>query len=178
MTLLSIIKKDKYKKNQIKILILGLDNSGKTSILNNMLGKDQKGVIPTIGFNIINHKTADKNLNFWDIGGQLNLRNFWFNYFNDKFNEVLWVIDLSNLMNRYVENLDEFEKIKKYLINLKLVVVLNKLDLFEGDVEEVKSRIMNDLNLEELKTLGIKVEIITSSIFQDNSALLHTLLEV
>lgn len=170
MTLLSVIKKDKYKRNQVKVLVLGLDNSGKTSILYNIIGKKDV-IIPTIGFNIVNFK-EDKVINFWDIGGQLQLRNFWFNYFNDKFDKVMWIIDL---VGRYEENLLEFNKVKEYLVNLELIVVLNKSDLYEGDIEKFKQKVIEDMKLDELKL--VKVKVFVSSIYEKNEELRKAVME-
>jgi ADP-ribosylation factor-like protein 3 len=51
------------------MLLLGLDNAGKTSILKRLAGDEITETKPTQGFNI---KTVSKEgfkLNVWDIGG-------------------------------------------------------------------------------------------------------------
>ena len=52
MVLLSIIRKNKHKERELRILFLGLDNSGKSTILKQIQGKDIHSVSPTLGFDI------------------------------------------------------------------------------------------------------------------------------
>ena len=52
MGLLTILKKVKQKEKEIRILILGLDNAGKTTILKKFNGEDVREICPTVGFNI------------------------------------------------------------------------------------------------------------------------------
>lgn len=68
MGLLSLLQKLKRSDNEARILVLGLDNSGKTSILKRLSNESIKEVTPTQGFNV---KTLVQNsfkLNVWDIG--------------------------------------------------------------------------------------------------------------
>ena len=74
MGLLTIIKKQKLKDREIKCLVLGLDNSGKSTIVNQLLPKEDRDtkITPTVGFQI-RSTTFDNgryNINLWDIGGQ------------------------------------------------------------------------------------------------------------
>jgi len=52
MGLLSILKKLKQKEKEMRILMLGLDNAGKTTILKKFNGEDISEIAPTLGFNI------------------------------------------------------------------------------------------------------------------------------
>jgi ATPase subunit of ABC transporter with duplicated ATPase domains len=68
MGLLSLLQKLKRSDNEARILVLGLDNSGKTTILKRLSNESIKEVMPTQGFNV---KTLVQNsfkLNVWDIG--------------------------------------------------------------------------------------------------------------
>jgi GTPase SAR1 family protein len=68
MGLLSLIQMLKRSGNEARILVLGLDNSGKTTILKRLSNESIKEVMPTQGFNV---KTLVQNsfkLNVWDIG--------------------------------------------------------------------------------------------------------------
>ena len=58
MGLLSILKKVKQKEKEMRILILGLDNAGKTTILKKFNGEEIQTIEPTLGFNI---KTLEYN---------------------------------------------------------------------------------------------------------------------
>jgi ADP-ribosylation factor-like protein 2 len=52
MGLLKILRKIKLKEKQIRLLILGLDNSGKTTIVKSIMGQDPTETAPTLGFTI------------------------------------------------------------------------------------------------------------------------------
>lgn len=52
MGLLKILRKIKLKEKQIRLLILGLDNSGKTTIVKSIMGQDVSEIAPTLGFTI------------------------------------------------------------------------------------------------------------------------------
>ena len=52
MGLLTILKKLKEKEREMRILIVGLDNAGKTTILRKFNGEDTTKIAPTLGFNI------------------------------------------------------------------------------------------------------------------------------
>jgi ADP-ribosylation factor protein 1 len=65
----------------MRILMVGLDASGKTSILYRLkLGKPKK-TIPTIGFNVETLEYKNIAFTVWDVGGQEKLRALWRHYF-------------------------------------------------------------------------------------------------
>lgn len=59
---------------EMRILILGLDGAGKTTILYRLQVGEVVTTIPTIGFNV--EQVIYKNLKFqvWDLGGQTSIR--------------------------------------------------------------------------------------------------------
>ena len=60
-----------YTEQQEKrVLLLGLDNAGKTSILIQLKENTfTQASVPTIGLNIEQVEFRDYNLTFWDVGG-------------------------------------------------------------------------------------------------------------
>ena len=82
----------KEKEKEVRILILGLDNAGKTTILRKFCGESVDTIEPTLGFNIktLEHKTYQ--LNVWDVGGQKTIRSYWRNYF-ERTDGLIWVVD-------------------------------------------------------------------------------------
>lgn len=52
MGLLKLLRSLKKNENEARILVLGLDNSGKTTILKAMSDEDATNIMPTQGFNI------------------------------------------------------------------------------------------------------------------------------
>jgi len=69
MGLLKILKKLKEKEQEMRVLILGLDNAGKTTILKKFNGEDIDKISPTLGFNIKTLHFENYKLNVWDVGG-------------------------------------------------------------------------------------------------------------
>merc|ERR1719461_1990655 len=77
----------------VRILVLGLDNAGKTTILKKISAPDSiVRTVPTIGFNV---ETVEyKNITFqvWDLGGQTNIRPYWRCYYPNT-NAIIYVVD-------------------------------------------------------------------------------------
>ena len=66
-----------FSKKEMRILMVGLDAAGKTTILYKLKLGEIVTTIPTIGFNV---ETVEyKNINFtvWDVGGQDKIRPLW-----------------------------------------------------------------------------------------------------
>ena len=76
----------------MRVLLLGLDSAGKTTILYALKTGQNIQTVPTIGFNIetINYKNLE--LNVWDVGGQDKLRDLWRHYYPGT-NGVIFVVD-------------------------------------------------------------------------------------
>ncbi|CAH6721838.1 ADP-ribosylation factor [[Candida] jaroonii] len=149
MGLLSIIKKQKLKDKELRILILGLDNAGKTTIVKKIINEDVSKVSPTMGFQISTVLYKEYNLNIWDIGGQTSLRAFWGNYF-DKTDAIMWVIDGLALerLNESFKELKEKILLQDRLVGIKVLILVNKVDLLD-DYEEVEREVSSLLNVDE-----------------------------
>ena len=77
----SVFKRLISSKKDIRILMVGLDAAGKTTILYKLKLGENVTTIPTIGFNV---ETVEyKNINFtvWDVGGQDKIRPLWRHYY-------------------------------------------------------------------------------------------------
>ena len=70
----TLLRKLKRSDNEARILVLGLDNSGKTTILKKLSEEDISHIMPTQGFNIKSLMQDGFKLNVWDIGGQKSIR--------------------------------------------------------------------------------------------------------
>lgn len=77
---------------EIRVLILGLDNAGKTSILYRLHLGNVVTTVPTVGFNL--ETLHYKNITFqvWDLGGQTGIRPYWRCYFSQT-DAIIYVVD-------------------------------------------------------------------------------------
>ncbi len=112
---------------EVRILMVGLDAAGKTTILFKLKLGEVVITIPTIGFNV---ETVEyKNLNFtmWDVGGQD--KDLWRHHFQNT-NGVIFVVD-SNDRERLGQARDELHKMlfEDEIRNAVLLVFANKQDL-------------------------------------------------
>lgn len=92
----------------MRILMVGLDAAGKTTILYKLKLGEVVTTIPTIGFNV---ETVEyKNLSFtvWDVGGQDKIRPLWRHYYQGT-NGLIYVVD-SNDRDRIEDAREEMTK--------------------------------------------------------------------
>ena len=118
-----------FGKKEMRILMVGLDAAGKTTILYKLKLGEIVTTIPTIGFNV---ETVEyKNISFtvWDVGGQDKIRPLWRHYYQNT-QGIIFVVD-SNDRDRVGEAKDELHKIlnEDELKDAVLLVFANKQDL-------------------------------------------------
>ena len=149
-------------KNTIdfKILMLGLDLSGKTTILYQMKTAEVVKTIPTIGFNvedvIIENDTQINNLTVWDVGGHEKIRILWKHYY-EKTDGLIYVVDSADI-NRIEESAEILKEIMKdeNLKNCPILIMANKQDLKEAlsPVEITEKLGMNNIEGREWSVNG------------------------
>lgn len=129
MGLLTIIRKVKRKEKEMRLLMVGLDNSGKTTIVKKLSHEDITDISPTLGFNIKTMSFQGFKLNIWDIGGQKTLRPYWRNYY-EKTDGLIWVVDSADL-SRLQDCRQELQQLLKEerLFGATLLVLANKQDV-------------------------------------------------
>jgi len=118
-----------FGKSEMRILMVGLDAAGKTTILYKLKLGEIVTTIPTIGFNV---ETVEyKNISFtvWDVGGQDKIRPLWRHYFQNT-QGLIFVID-SNDRERVGEAKEELMRMlnEDELRDAILLVFANKQDL-------------------------------------------------
>ena len=113
----------------VRIIMIGLDDAGKTTILNVLKIGETTETIPTIGFNV---ETLDyKGLNFtvWDVGGQDKIRVLGKHYYQNT-DGLIFVVD-SNDRDRIEDAAEELKKMlaEEELKDCAVLVMANKQDL-------------------------------------------------
>merc|ERR1711865_155462 len=132
MGLLSLLRSMRKNDQEARILMLGLDNAGKTTILKKLGDEDIDNIQPTQGFNIKSLMTEGFKLNVWDIGGQKTIRPYWRNYF-DNTDILIYVVDSAD-RRRLDECVDELAELlsEDKLALVPLLVFANKQDLINA----------------------------------------------
>ena len=69
-------------KTNVTLLVIGLDNSGKTSIINQLKAKKTDETTPTIGFNIESFTKKNFRFEVIDMSGQSQYRVMWESHYN------------------------------------------------------------------------------------------------
>jgi len=116
-------------KEEMRILMLGLDAAGKTTVLYKLKLGEVVTTIPTIGFNV--ESVEYKNISFtvWDVGGQDKIRRLW-RYYYQGTQGLVFVVD-SNDRDRVEDARDELMKLlgEDEMRDAALLVLANKQDL-------------------------------------------------
>ena len=116
-------------KKEMRILMVGLDAAGKTTILYKLKLGEVVTTIPTIGFNVETVQYKKIEFTVWDVGGQDKIRPLWRHYFQNT-QGLIFVVD-SNDRERVAEASEELQKMLREdeLREAKLLVFANKQDL-------------------------------------------------
>ncbi|XP_066907040.1 E3 ubiquitin-protein ligase TRIM23 [Halyomorpha halys] len=116
-------------KIEMRVVALGLDGAGKTSILFKLKQNEFMSLTPTIGFNVETIEYKNLRFNIWDIGGQPKLRPLWKHYFLNT-QAVVFVVDSSD-RGRLSEAGVELTKLvaERDLKDAALLILANKQDL-------------------------------------------------
>ncbi|CAN1307550.1 Probable ADP-ribosylation factor At2g15310 [Linum perenne] len=146
-TMISRIAKLFFPKTRVRILMIGLDGSGKTTILYKLKLGETVTTTPTIGFNVETVEYRNVSFSVWDVGGQHKIRGLWRHYFHNV-EGLVFVVD-SNDRDRVSEARNELHRILTdvELRDSALLVFANKQD-FEGAMPA--SEIAHKLGLHSL----------------------------
>ncbi|CAK9311210.1 unnamed protein product [Citrullus colocynthis] len=118
-----------FGNSEMRVVMLGLDAAGKTTILYKLHIGEVLSTVPTIGFNV--EKVQYKNVVFtvWDVGGQEKLRPLWRHYFNNT-DGLIYVVDSLD-RERIGKAKTEFQAIinDPFMLNSVILVFANKQDM-------------------------------------------------
>lgn len=139
---------EEWGNTPARILMLGLDAAGKTTVLYKIKLNEVVTTIPTIGFNVETVQPV-KGLQFtvWDIGGQKKIRQLWRQYFYNS-EGLIYIVDSAD-RERMVEAREELFGILESdeMRGVPVVVIANKQDL-PGAISP--SQVVEQLHLSKL----------------------------
>ena len=118
-----------FGKKDMRILMVGLDAAGKTTILYKLKLGEVITTIPTIGFNVETVEYSNIRFTVWDVGGQEKIRLLWQYYFQNT-QGIIFVVD-SNDRERVDDAKDELQRMlqEDELRDAILLIFVNKIDL-------------------------------------------------
>lgn len=171
MGLTTIIRKERLKEKQLRLLVLGLDNAGKSSVVARWLHRSSiDDIAPTFGFSIHDLHINGSLLTVWDVGGQESIRPFWRSYYEGETEAVCFVVDASDRV-RVGKAREELGKVlagegeeRRGIVGASVLILVNKLDI-EGamSVEDVKLF----LKLSDFSSTEHDINLIGCSALQD-----------
>ncbi|EGG16828.1 ADP-ribosylation like factor [Cavenderia fasciculata] len=130
------------KKKETRVLMLGLDAAGKTSLLYRVKLKESVPSVPTVGFTVETIKFHNTSFTIWDVGGQDKIRNLWRHYYVGT-QVLIYVIDSSDR-----ERLEESKQQLYRVLNDPemreplLLVFANKCDIVGAmPVDEISEKL-------------------------------------
>ncbi len=163
-----------------KLLIVGLDNSGKTCIILSL--KEDTNLLslfsltPTKGVNINTFDSRGKKITCWDLGGQEQYRKEYLKNFKKYFTgtqKIVYVIDVQDT-GRYELTLKYFKEIMRALkdeeIKVEIMVFLHKWDPNLEKKEKFKNldKVVRDTLIPKIKEYvppGVKYSIYKTSVY-------------
>lgn len=121
-----------FGNKEMRILMLGLDAAGKTTILYKLKLGQSVTTIPTVGFNVETVTYKNVKFNVWDVGGQDKIRPLWRHYYTGT-QGLIFVIDCAD-RDRIDEARQELHRIinDREMRDAIILIFANKQDLPEA----------------------------------------------
>jgi len=144
----SPVKIWKKKDRELRILMVGLDAAGKTTILYKLKRDVTFKTIPTVGFNVEQFEYKKYTISLWDLGGQDNLRYHWRHFYTGT-QGLIFVVDSSD-RDRLEDAREELNKVlndREMRDCTSLLIYANKQDMNDAATKE---EIIEELSLKTL----------------------------
>ncbi|NWU65822.1 ARL11 protein, partial [Pterocles burchelli] len=124
-----LISKGQHKRDA-RVVMLGLDFAGKSTLLYKLKSGQAVETCPTVGFNVESLKTPCRvSFNLWDVGGQSSLRASWPDYLEDT-NILVFVLDSTD-MGRLPEAAAALEEVLSHpsMAGVPVLLLANKQEV-------------------------------------------------
>uniref|UniRef100_A0A3P9NI40 ADP-ribosylation factor-like 13b n=1 Tax=Poecilia reticulata TaxID=8081 RepID=A0A3P9NI40_POERE len=143
----SWLKRWQEPARKVTLVMVGLDNAGKTAAVRGIQGENPQDVAPTVGFSKVDLKQGKFEVTIFDLGGGKRIRDIWKNYYSES-HGVVFVVDSSDVQ-RIQETRETMAQVLQHprIAGKPVLVLANKQDL-EGALPEAD--IIENLSLEKL----------------------------
>ncbi|XP_035985392.1 ADP-ribosylation factor-like protein 13B isoform X2 [Fundulus heteroclitus] len=134
-------------QRKVTLVMVGLDNAGKTAAVRGIQGENPQDVAPTVGFSKVDLKQGRFEVTIFDLGGGKRIRDIWKNYYSES-HGVVFVVDSSDVQ-RIQETRETMAQVLQHprIAGKPVLVLANKQDM-EGALAEAD--IIENLSLEKL----------------------------
>merc|ERR1719300_631545 len=142
-----------FYNKELRIVMVGLDSAGKTTMLYYMKWGEVVTSIPTIGFNVETVEYQGVSFTVWDLGGQNKIRNLWKHYYKNS-DGIIFVVDSTDRERMELAKV-ELHKLLEVdeLQNAALLVFANKCDMADA---ASKTEVMRELNLASIRNRPVE----------------------
>uniref|UniRef100_A0A8B9GT14 ARF like GTPase 13B n=1 Tax=Astyanax mexicanus TaxID=7994 RepID=A0A8B9GT14_ASTMX len=143
----SWLKRWREPARKVTLVMVGLDNAGKTATVRGIQGESPLDVAPTVGFSKVDLKQGKFEVTIFDLGGGKRIRGIWKNYYSESYG-VVFVVDSSDIQ-RIQETRDTMAEVLRHprIAGKPVLVLANKQDQ-DGALAEAD--IIESLSLEKL----------------------------
>ncbi|XP_013881246.1 ADP-ribosylation factor-like protein 13B [Austrofundulus limnaeus] len=141
------LKRWRKPARKVTLVMVGLDNAGKTATVRGIQGENPQDVAPTVGFSKVDLKQGKFEVTIFDLGGGKRIRGIWKNYYSES-HGVVFVVDSSDVQ-RIQETRETMTEVLQHprIAGKPVLVLANKQDQ-EGALAEAD--IIENLSLEKL----------------------------
>ena len=114
---------------EMRVLMVGLDAAGKTTVLYKLKLGEVVTTIPTIGFNVETVEYQNISFSVWDVGGQDKIRPLWRHYYQNT-EGLIFVVDSNDQDRIGVAKTELLRMVNEpELQSAAILVLANKQDL-------------------------------------------------
>ncbi|XP_045071162.1 ADP-ribosylation factor-like protein 13B isoform X3 [Coregonus clupeaformis] len=141
------LKRWRQPARKVTLVMVGLDNAGKTATVRGIQGESPEDVAPTVGFSKVDLKQGKFEVTIFDLGGGKRIRGIWKNYYSESYG-VVFVVDSSDVQ-RIQETRETMAEVLRHprIAGKPVLVLANKQDR-DGALAEAD--IIENLSLEKL----------------------------
>jgi len=151
------IRKRKEPNRAVTLVVIGLDDAGKTTMVASLQGEPPDGITPTIGFANAEFTINRCKVTAYDLGGGVRIRDVWRKYYSEVFG-VVFVVDSCN-NERLSETKDVLQKVIEHekIAGKPFLIFANKQDKEGALLGEDVANVLDLENQSQKYTFPYKV---------------------